>query len=94
MTSKSIRTVRRKIWWRDNLLMVIMSIMIGGYFTYDLVDKQQTREMLQDNLKSHSQYDRQLLTLCLIVYNTKDIDPLLKESIGEYIKIQTRGNEN
>lgn len=98
----SIKLVRRKIWWRDNFLLVIISVMIPAYFAYDLIDKQANTAQHLEIMTRMDDYvgiynhrftktDNQLYTMTIVLVNDPNTDPMLREVLIEYLKSSTRG---
>lgn len=98
MADKTRKTIRRRIWWRDNFITVILSLMITGYFAYDLADKRSNEEQHQAILSKIDEYnkkfakiDNHLYTISIVLVNDPNTDPLLREVLIDYIKNTTRG---
>ena len=100
--TRSIKSYKRKLWWRDNFLMVVMSIMLTAYFGYDTIQKQNNtsdHQAINEKLDlmndiSHARFvkmDNQLYTISIILINNPNTDPTLRDVLIEYVKGATRG---
>ena len=55
-------TQRQRSWLKDNFIGLILLAMVGAYFSYDMIDKQQNRT-------DHRKYEQDISDLENITYN-------------------------
>lgn len=90
---KTRKSIRRKVWWSNNFLGVIMTLMIAAYFSVDLYEKQEERNYRTINTKEHIVFDNKLYTVSLILINDPNTDAMLRDILTDYVKEynKTRG---
>jgi hypothetical protein len=88
--TKSRKQLRRRSWWNNNILGVIVTIMIAAYFAVDLEAKKQNREehktIISTQTIAGDKYDNQIYTICIVLVNDPNTDPMLKGILLDYIK--------
>jgi len=82
-----------KKWWNNNFLGVMIVLMLGSYFAYDLVDKHQNRLEHIAIAKTQTLNEEKFRIFAGILVNDPDTDPETKSILREYLKITTRSGE-
>lgn len=97
-TTKTRKSIRRKIWWSTHIFEAIITTMIASFLTLYIIEKSDNRndhiniykEITATNTKV-STFDDKFRTVAIILIRDPNTDPELKDILIEYIKFETRG---
>ena len=97
-TTRTRKSIRRRIWWSDHFLEAIMAVLFAGFLTSYSIDRSNNREdhtaiykEINATNENMIKYDIKLRTVSLILIRDPNTDPELKTLLIDYIKLETRG---